>query len=944
VHPEWHGKGVGKRLLLRAVDEAVRLGVPYVSLHTWAGNERALPLYKKTGFFWIPGTDVRMENYLPLILRLPWAEGLLEGAHWYGCLRREITLEEDREEWRGREVFRYRLEKAGKALEVVIDRAAQSPCAIYAPDLSAELWPAPDEPCAVLPFRLCWRLVNRGEAPLTVGLAVRGDPGVAAAGGELITLEPGERREGEFPCRTASDLRVEPRRPAPAARLGLLLPRGEVELACGLKPRLPIEVSFGPAPPIIPPETPRRLVLSLTNRHHTRLQGALTLAPKQGVNVSPSRWEFDLSPEGTQVLEVALSARAGGHALGGRVELSSRDSWELPPLPLLVRGPGEVAACRLRDEILVAGEGFYLLARARGGRLVFFRPEEAHPLLRQGEELGPPFFPGDLGQRRWQLHLSQGPEGAEILLQVESRRLPGIRLEKRVSVSSGPWVEITYRASSQAKGPASLQLRPTQWDLPDLPWKIAFLAEQGLVEDQLGGFPQGETDFPKRMAEDWLALEGEGFVLGFLPQGEVEWDCSWGWSWKTTPVELSPGGTASLHRYFIHLGPGDFRGVRAAWAARQGVSPKGEEPRPLVWVETAGPFLIGDQGELSVAVKTVRGQPFTGKLCLVPPAGLRVSPRELAVSEVTPARPATFKIAWEREGPGRAGLGELVLRGMGEERRFPLPMIFLPKAPPKVTAEVKEDQQVFTISADESTIQVAPGFCAAVFSWQDAGGEWLLSAFPEARSFVWLSPWFGGIYPILYELSLEEWDWPGRLFRECFQGEAWQGELAGVPLAGVRLTCRPEGEGLAGLALEVLYATPGPGLLLSALKIKNQGRPRRLAGGFLGFLSPGGVHRDTVLNTPGRTRIPSPYHAWYDAPGWGLVQAPGGEGVLALAPPEGKIGTWDAGEAGRHLTLEQAFPLRTGEEKTVWGWWVILQPGEDHAPWLALPRWLPPSE
>ena len=177
VHPEWHGKGIGKRLLLRAVDEAVHLGVPYVSLHTWAGNERALPLYKKTGFFWIPGTDVRMENYLPLMLRLPWAKELLGDAHWYGCLKREITLEEDREEWEGRQVFRYRLERGEKSLEVVIDRAAKAPCAVYGEGFSAELWPAPAEPRAVLPFRLCWRLANRGEDPLIVGLSARGPPG-----------------------------------------------------------------------------------------------------------------------------------------------------------------------------------------------------------------------------------------------------------------------------------------------------------------------------------------------------------------------------------------------------------------------------------------------------------------------------------------------------------------------------------------------------------------------------------------------------------------------------------------------------------------------------------------------------------------------------------------------------------------------------------------------
>lgn len=254
----------------------------------------------------------------------------------------------------------------------------------------------------------------------------------------------------------------------------------------------------------------------------------------------------------------------------------------------------------------------------------------------------------------------------------------------------------------------------------------------------------------------------------------------------------------------------------------------------------------------------------------------------------------------------------------------------------------REGQEVFTIFTGEGSVQVAPGFSAAAFSWRERGKEWLLSAFPEARAFAWLSPWFGGIYPVLYELSLEEWNWPGRLYRERFQGQVWRGELGGIPLAGVRLACQPKGKGLAGLDLEVSYASPGEGLLLSVLRVRNEGHPRRLAGGFLGFFSLGGQYREAVLETPGRTRLPSPYHVWYDALDWGLVRVPSGEGMLALSPPGGKVGTWDAGEKGRHLTLERTFLLGSGEEATVWGWWVSIRPGEGPLEWLSLPRWLRP--
>src|SRR5690554_7555210 len=52
VRPDYHGNKVGKALLLRAVEEAIAQGWPRLDLHTWPGNLKAVPLYKKCGFFW----------------------------------------------------------------------------------------------------------------------------------------------------------------------------------------------------------------------------------------------------------------------------------------------------------------------------------------------------------------------------------------------------------------------------------------------------------------------------------------------------------------------------------------------------------------------------------------------------------------------------------------------------------------------------------------------------------------------------------------------------------------------------------------------------------------------------------------------------------------------------------------------------------------------------
>ena len=64
--PDFLGQGYGKAVLLRAVERVCELGIDRVDLHTWAGNLKAVPLYKKSGFMWSPESGnwgVHMQNF-----------------------------------------------------------------------------------------------------------------------------------------------------------------------------------------------------------------------------------------------------------------------------------------------------------------------------------------------------------------------------------------------------------------------------------------------------------------------------------------------------------------------------------------------------------------------------------------------------------------------------------------------------------------------------------------------------------------------------------------------------------------------------------------------------------------------------------------------------------------------------------------------------------------
>src|SRR5204863_8162004 len=118
AHPAWHGKGIGRDLLKAALERTVALGYDRLDLNTWAGNLKAVPLYKKSGYFWVPDTTVKMENYLPLIFRLPAAQKFFRHADWYRDFQRELALQEDDEKVGKLGVYSYLWERDGRRLKV----------------------------------------------------------------------------------------------------------------------------------------------------------------------------------------------------------------------------------------------------------------------------------------------------------------------------------------------------------------------------------------------------------------------------------------------------------------------------------------------------------------------------------------------------------------------------------------------------------------------------------------------------------------------------------------------------------------------------------------------------------------------------------------------------------------------------------------------------------
>ncbi len=140
VRTEYKGRKIGKKLLLKAIEEARVLGSSRIDLHTWPGNIAAVPLYKKCGFMWEKSSrGTHLFNLIPGLLKTELFEDFFAEVDWYTDNSREIKVEPDELKNGDMKYFVYRWDKDEKFLELEINKFGRSIHAIKTNDYMVRL-------------------------------------------------------------------------------------------------------------------------------------------------------------------------------------------------------------------------------------------------------------------------------------------------------------------------------------------------------------------------------------------------------------------------------------------------------------------------------------------------------------------------------------------------------------------------------------------------------------------------------------------------------------------------------------------------------------------------------------------------------------------------------------------------------------------------------------
>ena len=164
VHRDFRGRGVGRALIREFFRFVVSKGFRVLSLHTWAPN-RAMYLYERCGFVWVPDSNVYMVNFLPQLWRYSKFRELFGDPTGLVDLLvgpAEKLVVGDRVFW----VYRWRV--GGVDVEVVFDSGSRLPVGLRVGEFYVRVHP-PEGGMFLMGGRVRFRVESSDALPVFVG-------------------------------------------------------------------------------------------------------------------------------------------------------------------------------------------------------------------------------------------------------------------------------------------------------------------------------------------------------------------------------------------------------------------------------------------------------------------------------------------------------------------------------------------------------------------------------------------------------------------------------------------------------------------------------------------------------------------------------------------------------------------------------------------------------
>ncbi len=366
VIPSYHGKKVGKALILKVLEDAIVSRWPRFDLFTWSGNIKAMPLYKKCGFFWERrNSSVHLMNFIPYLYQTEALEDYLNKIDWYKDSKRVIDMEQDGDARNGFEYYRYDFENKDIKLAVEFEKTGRGLRYIETPDYLIEM--IIDEHDLVFDnqYEVKFRLVNKSNKKLEIKFSGKNNKNIKFAMDKTIEVtEEVTIKNSFYVGLITKDQSKDETHPVVEAEL--LINGKLANFKMGIEPKYPVKLKLNTAEYNHILNRDYDCYLDIENNLNTKEAFVITL-PNSFVNF---RKDIQIELDSKEKRSVKLSYLLKDYGFYNELALVSfRDKKVEKRVSLPFKGSNTSFTCLMEDKAYIVSGNYIFLFKLHGNSM-----------------------------------------------------------------------------------------------------------------------------------------------------------------------------------------------------------------------------------------------------------------------------------------------------------------------------------------------------------------------------------------------------------------------------------------------------------------------------------------------------------------------------------------------------------------------------------------------
>lgn len=851
VIPEYHGKSYGRKLLCRSVECSYDQKMDRLDLHTWPGNIKALPAYKKTGFFWVPKTTVYMQNFIPVIMRFGPVKSYFKKHDWYDTFQRPVELTEDKVRVEGMNVFPHKWKEGKDEITVWIDNESRGITGFENKEMKVFAKLNRQDVLAGMNWKITWKVVNKTRRKMSCSLKATPPKGVNLKADKKFEIPARKSKEISAPLKVSLEAKERhEEEKADSVLTRMKIDNQSFSLRTGLRTKQAIMISSDPEFISIVPGKEKEVYINLKNNLKRRAKGRIRLKA-DGLELDKMTAPFTIQknkPSGITVKVSAKSPRTKSYSIRAWAEFEGRKTKEKIINVRCLGFHGAISDIE-EDRLVMENEEIRLVTRKKGGLISLADKALRDPVARNIQfRIGPPFVPSELARLDWKMSAKNEKSSTTGTISVNSQERKGLKVSMNIRMSSNNLIQIepVLENRSRKKITGQTQYTCLYWmgkDAVTIPSKHGIIHEEVIDDD----FPDWMGDVPSRdyFGENWVHMgnpeSGLGLIWDRESVDEIELSAR-GVALTSGALEIKPGEKRELPPLNFVVATPDWKSVRKWWLRlSEGQIELEKDPieQKVFEVGTVPKrVIVEDRGRFKFRIRNIRNKRVDASINLTFPKTLKASRNkfeakglclenpleENMVLDARKASPAVYFAKTRISTPIWDDITELPIVVMG--------------SPGSVS--VRQRKGRYFVDNGFLTLAIAPDFAGSLTSLKADGIEHLLSAYPKPDQLSWMRPWYGGIRPTALKDA-----WFGQLYEERFEGRkvtrgVWKGARATTDVKKY--------EKLRGLRISTEYLTrPNSNIVAVLQDFTNTGKSSLyFEGGYHGFFQVGGSKNNTA--------------------------------------------------------------------------------------------------